>query len=128
MRFLIAVLIVIPALAFADDLTGSVSKWVDGDTFWIGRVKIRLCGINAPERGRPGYREANKFIQQLIGRQSVRCIPVGSGTPCDGRSKKRSHDRVVMQCFVGKRDVAGAMVRSGHARDWPRFSGGFYQK
>ena len=42
------------ALAGAETLTGTVDKIVDGDTFWICEDnachKIRLCGIDAPER------------------------------------------------------------------------------
>jgi endonuclease YncB( thermonuclease family) len=41
-------------LSFAADISGSVGKVVDGDTLFVcdGRTceKIRLCGIDAPER------------------------------------------------------------------------------
>jgi endonuclease YncB( thermonuclease family) len=56
----------------------------------------------------------------------VRCIQVGGGTPCDGRSPRTSYDRVVAQCFVGGADVSVQMVERGSACDWTRFSGGTY--
>jgi endonuclease YncB( thermonuclease family) len=48
--------------------------------------------------------------------------------PIDRRSKTRSGKRVVTQCFLGARDVAAQMVRAGHARDWPKYSGGGYSQ
>ena len=37
---------------------------VDGDTLIVGRLKYRLCGIDAPERNEKGYRAAtrNNFV------------------------------------------------------------------
>jgi micrococcal nuclease len=56
----------------------------------------------------------------------VRCVQVGGGTPCDGRSRPTSGNRTVAQCFVGDLDIAAEMIRGGHACDWPKFSGGYY--
>jgi endonuclease YncB( thermonuclease family) len=100
---------------------------IDGDTIYVGRLKYRLCGIDPPERGQPGSREAADHLRKLmIAGKTVRCVPVGEGTPCDGRSKRKSHNRIVALCFVDGKDIAAEMMRSGHARDWPKFSGGHY--
>lgn len=127
-RFLPA-FVLIPVLACASDpFSGHVSKWIDGDTFWVGETKVRLCGIDTPELDEPGYAAANAYLKRLIGQHVVTCRTVGGGTPCDGRSKRRSYWRIVAQCFVGGVDVANEMVRSGHARDWPKFWGGYYAR
>ena len=102
------------------------SSAVDGDTLLVGRLQYRLCGIDAPELGRPGSEAAKQYLDDLIGDRPVKCTPVGQGTPCDGRSESHSYGRIVAQCFVDGKDIAEEMVRSGHARDWPRFSGGYY--
>lgn len=48
----------------------TVIRWVDGDTVWLRvdlgfRISVdldfRLYGIDTPERGQPGYREATMF-------------------------------------------------------------------
>ena len=49
------------------------------------------------------------------------------GTPCDGRSKPMSRDRVVAQCFIGDKDVAAEMMRLGQACDWPKFADSYYR-
>jgi len=99
---------------------------VDGDTLYVGQIKYRLCGIDAPEMGHSGYHEAIDYLHALVRGKKIECIPVGQGTPCDGRSKPRSHDLIVAQCFVDGEDLAAKMVRAGYAKDWPKFSGGYY--
>jgi endonuclease YncB( thermonuclease family) len=121
MRIFLALFIVISLSAPA--LAQSV---VDGDTLYVGSVKYRLCGIDAPEHGHPGYHQATDYLHSLVRGKTVKCTPVGQGTPCDGRSKTRNHDRIVAQCFVDGEDLAAEMVRAGYAKDWPKFSGGYY--
>jgi endonuclease YncB( thermonuclease family) len=99
---------------------------IDGDTLIVGRAKYRLCGIDAPELGYPGYHQAIGHLRKLIRGNNVRCVPVGQGTPCDGRLKPRIDEWIVAQCFVDGEDLAAEMVRSGHAVDWPQVSGGHY--
>ena len=123
---LLCLALILPAIALADTITGPVAHVRDGDTFVIGRQPIRLCGVQAPEKGRRGAKEATAYLTRLVRGKAVRCIPVGEDTPCDGRSSRRSHDRTVAQCFVQGRDIAEAMVAAGHACAWVRYSGQAY--
>lgn len=123
---LLCLALILPASAFADPIAGPVASIRDGDTFVIGHQPVRLCGIQAPEKSRRGAKEATAYLTRIVRGKAVRCVPVGDGTPCDGRSSRRSHDRVVAQCFVQGRDIAEAMVAAGHACDWSKFSGGAY--
>ncbi|RLQ88937.1 thermonuclease family protein [Notoacmeibacter ruber] len=111
----------------ADPIMGKANAVIDGDGLVVDGVEIRLCGIDAPEFQRPGGREATDYLRRLVAGREVICIRVGEGSVCDGRSRPRSYDRVVAQCFIGQTDLAGQMVRAGHAVDWPRFSGGAYR-
>lgn len=117
-----------PTIAAAPPgLQGPVTRVWDGDTLAVAGVAVRLCGIDAPERGRKGAAAGRTALADLVRGEIVTCRPVGAGTPCDGRSRLRSHRRLVMQCFLPDgRDIAGEMVRRGHARDWARFSCGWY--
>lgn len=139
------------ALAGAETLTGTVDKIVDGDTFWICEDnachKIRLCGIDAPEKGKIsdfwlsdnfGYdadmNYAEAALKLMVERgKTVRCVPVGEGTICDGRSQAKNGDRVVAQCFTknldgDEFDLSGALVDARLAGDWVKFSGGHYAR
>jgi len=129
--FVLAMLL--PNAAFAE-IVGEGRNVIDGDTFEIKlpsrSVKIRICGIDAPESGEPGSREAWAMLSQLVHRKTVRCVQVNQppGTVCDGKSKPLSRDRIVAQCFVDGTDIGAEMVRSGHACDWQEFDGGYYQR
>jgi endonuclease YncB( thermonuclease family) len=117
--------------AIAADYLGKVLAVADGDTFTMDsdgeKVRVRICGIDAPERGQPGYGQAAGVLANMIEGKTVHCLQVGDGTVCDGRSKPTSRDRIVAQCFLEKADVAEEMVKSHTACDWPKFSGGRYK-
>ncbi|WP_332763963.1 thermonuclease family protein [Phenylobacterium sp.] len=88
---------------------------IDGDTMVCAGERVRLWGIQAPERADPGGPAATRALAEITKGQTVICIARG-----------RSYERVVAQCFVGDMDVAGEMVRRGQAVDWPKFSRGHY--
>ncbi len=124
-------LLAITQAARTAEYSGRAIHIEDGDTFDMRgdseKVRIRLCGIDSPERGHAGYRPAKAALSALIGGKIVRCVQVGAGTPCDGRSRPTNRKRVVAQCFLDSMDVAIEMVRGGNACDWPKFSNGYYR-
>jgi endonuclease YncB( thermonuclease family) len=133
MRLYVAILVAglwFSAPASADYL-GKVTAVVDGDTFTMdvegGRVRVGICGIDAPERGHPGYGQAAGILSNMIEGKTVHCLQVGEGTVCDGKSKPKNRDRIVAQCFLDKLDIAEEMAKSGTVCDWPKFSGGHYK-
>jgi endonuclease YncB( thermonuclease family) len=125
----VALMLTLPAMAA--DYLGRVTAVADGDTFTMesetGKVRVRICGIDAPERGQPGYGQAAGVLATMIEGKTVHCLQVGEGTVCDGKSKPTSRDRIVAQCFLDKPDIAEEMAKSGTACDWPKFSGGHYK-
>jgi endonuclease YncB( thermonuclease family) len=121
------VLLILVPLAFAP-AAATADSVIDGDTLYVGRLKYRLFGIDAPARGQLGSQAAADHLRYLTMGKTINRRPVGDGTPCDGRSERMSHDRIVAQFFVDGRDIAAEMVRSGHAKDWPTFSGGYYAR
>lgn len=119
------------APASASDIVGKATHIVDGDTFDVqseaGVVRIRVCGVDSPERGSKGYSDATEELRALIAGRAVKCVRVGEGSVCDGRSKPTNRNRVVAQCFVDGSDVAAELIAAGATCDWPKFSGGHYQ-
>ena len=99
-------------------IIGPVSHIVDGDTFFIDRIRIRLCGIDAPEQGKPGYRSSAKYLQAMIEGKEVRCVPIGLGAPCNTRKMPQGGNRIIAQCYFFDADIADAIVEAGHAKDW----------
>jgi endonuclease YncB( thermonuclease family) len=79
MKFLVLpMLVLLAAPAVAADYLGEVLAASDGDTFTIqsetGKVRVRICGIAAPERGQPGYR-VNRDVGLSISRVAAMTKP-----------------------------------------------------
>src|SRR5258708_19551655 len=91
------------------------------------KVRVRICGIDGPERGQAGYGQAAGVLSSMIEGKTVHCLQVGEGTVCDGRSRPTSRDRIVAQCFLDKVDIAEQMTRSGTPSHWPKFSAAKYK-
>ncbi len=111
-------------LASEVPLMGVVSV-VDGDTLSMGKERIRMHGIDAPESsqtclraGRPWRcgQAAALALSDRIGRQIVRCELVD----------RDRWGRAVATCFVGADSLNQWLVQEGWALDWPRYSRGKY--
>lgn len=91
---------------------------IDGDTIVIGRSKIRIAGIDAPELDHP-WGQKSKWAMVALCRGKVVTAHV---------SDELSYDRYVAICFLPDgRDLAAELVRQGLAIDWPKYSGGRYR-
>jgi micrococcal nuclease len=118
----------------AAEFVGLAKSAIDGDDIEVCAdggpcMDVRLCGIDAPEAEcGHSYNDAREALRGLVVGKRVRCIQVGGGTPCDGRSKPTNRGRIVAQCFIGNTDVAAVLVERGLACDWKRFSGGHYSR
>ncbi|MDO5621891.1 MAG: thermonuclease family protein [Paracoccus sp. (in: a-proteobacteria)] len=102
-------------IATALTLTGYTI--VDGDTLRHDGRDLRLWGIDAPERQRPGGQAARRMLDRITDGQPLTCDTIHIDR----------YNRPVVRCATPAGvDPACEMVRSGHARDWPRYSGGHY--
>jgi endonuclease YncB( thermonuclease family) len=93
------------------ELTGQVSRIVDGDTLWLKTaadaepVVIRIEGIDAPESCQAGGTDATQALTKLVLNRNVTVRIVA----------RDEHARVVGKVFDGTVDVGDRMVRDGHA-------------
>lgn len=94
----------------------------DGDTIRCNGERVRIWGIDTPERGQPGFYDATANMVRLTRGKVVRCEH-----PPTGR-QPRSHGRLVLRCTVGGTDLGRAQIGDGHAVELPKFSKGYYAK
>ena len=70
-----------PALAAGDQILGKVTSVIDGDTMWVmidsKKEKIRVYGINAPERKDPCFMTARRFSEEMVEGKDVTLIVKG---------------------------------------------------
>jgi micrococcal nuclease len=91
----------------------------DGDTITINKTQVRLFGIDAPELNHPYGKQAKWALVKLCKGHKVRAEI----------TEKDDYGRTVALCTLPDgRDLSAEMVKMGLAIDWPKFSGGVYQK
>lgn len=101
----------------ATPVTGRVIRVIDGDTFDARladgrRVRIRVFGIDAPERGEPFSDVARRRARALLFDKDVTLTPVDTDR----------YGRTVARVTVDGADFAEAMVGEGLARHYRRYS------
>lgn len=100
---------------------------IDGDTLMLGgHLRVRLWGIDAPERsqtceGSAGAyecgRDASASLAALLRDRTVTCVP----------KDRDRYGRTVATCSTEEAgDIGSAMVAAGWAIDWPKYSKGRY--
>ena len=97
--------------AAAPDVTGVVSRVVDGDTLVLtpgeggAPITVRIEGIDAPESCQSGGREATEALKELVRGKTLTLRSVA----------RDEHARTVGKLFDGTLDIGDRLVRDGHA-------------
>ncbi len=97
-------------------ITGAPEYIVDGDTLDVDDTRIRLWGINTPERGQQGYEEAKEYLVKITANATLNCAAFYFDR----------YKRTVASCEIEGQDIGRMMVLSGMARDYTKYSKGFY--
>ncbi len=102
--------------AFADTLTGKVAKITDGDTLYVldanyKEHKIRLAGIDAPER---------KQAYGLASRKHLASIVAGKQVTVEYQKRDR-YGRIVGNVLLDGIDVCLEQVKAGFAWHYKKY-------
>ena len=96
---------------------GTVTEVIDGDTFDVNNVRIRLALIDAPEKNETGYSEARHFVESLcnVGTQAT--------VDEDDRQKGGSFGRTIALVYCGNKPISinEAILGSGFATIYQEF-------
>ena len=100
-----------------EELYGTVVKIVDGDTFDLlttenNTVRIRMNGIDCPERKQDFYQVAKDALATYIFKNKVQLITFG----------KDRYGRVLATVFSNGQNINLAMVRDGYAWHFKKYS------
>ena len=100
-----------------------VTRVSDGDSLRSGKLRIRLFGIDAPEKNQQCTNAdgakwacgetAQKMLESLVANAPY--------LQCDLIDTDR-YGRAVMRCFAGKTDLGAALVRAGLALAYRQYS------
>lgn len=91
------------------DASGVCTYVVDGDTIDVsGMGRIRLVGVNTPERGEPGYREAKDFMKSM-------CLSRTVQLDIDDAKRHDKYGRVLAVVYVNGVNINRELLRMGYA-------------
>ena len=114
----VALLVARPAAAGPD----GVIRVIDGDTIDVGATRVRLFGIDAPERDQTCQRsDGADWACGAWVTGEVRRAFEGRRAACEDLGTDR-YDRVIARCRVAGRDMADTIVRAGLAQAYRRYS------
>ena len=119
MRYLVAILALLPTLALAD--IAGPAKVIDGDTIEVSGQRIRLYGIDAPERRQTCRRAALTWPCGAEAARALRLFINGRRVTCRERDVDQ-YGRVVAVCHAGGQDLNGRLVAEGMALAYRRYS------
>lgn len=103
----------LPESAGASLIRGVVTRVTDGDTVWVqpegsatAPLKLRMLGIDAPERCQPWGGEATAALTERVLHRPV---------TIDTRPSYDRHGRLLGRLQLGAEDIGAWMVQQGHA-------------
>lgn len=90
----------------------------DGDTLRVvngsQELKIRFCGIDAPEKDQPLGIESRDYLRSLLKDNSPVQVT---------QIERDRYGRTVAEIFLGETNINVAMVRAGYAWHYTKYSG-----
>jgi endonuclease YncB( thermonuclease family) len=88
----------------------TVARAIDGDTLEMrDGTRVRMLGIDTPERGQCGYKEAKELLTSLVDNKTVLTVK-------GGKTDKDKYGRIVRYVEYNKQDINLLMIKSGWAK------------
>jgi len=89
--------------------SGKVVSVIDGDTLDVtGIGRIRLVGVNTPEKDQEGYQEALDFLENT-------CLGKTVSVDIDDECPEDSYGRILGVVYMEGTNLNAQLLRSGHA-------------
>jgi endonuclease YncB( thermonuclease family) len=119
--FVLIILLNLNAKVFASEIYG-LPVVTDGDTIKILNNKIRLHGIDAPEKNQKCIKNKKKYNCGTVATEALIKKISNNTVKCLTQKNKDRYNRFIGICFVGQEDLNKWMVRNGYAIAYSRYS------
>jgi endonuclease YncB( thermonuclease family) len=116
--FVAAAMVLVPALA--EDIVGR-AKIIDGDTLDINGSRVRLNGIDAPEKAQLCETGQAAWACGTNATTVLTSATQGADVTCRGDKRDR-YGRLLAVCYAKGVDLNAQMVRDGWALAYRRYS------
>ena len=115
------ILLSLNAKAISSEIYG-IPVITDGDTIKISNNKIRLHGIDAPEKNQKCNKNEKEYNCGTIATEALINKISKNAVNCFIQKNKDRYNRFIGVCFVGQEDLNKWMVRNGYAIAYRRYS------
>lgn len=110
----------------SQELSGTATA-LDGDTIKIGEVRVRLHGIDAPEKKQTCRNAAgNKYSCGEVATQRLAKILQNSMVECVTKDIDR-YDRIVAECYIDEVNINALLVGEGLAVAYRKYSSDYIE-
>ena len=117
----LAAILACAAPANAQAPVAGIGQAKDGDSLMVGDTEVRLFGIDAPEWEQHCKRNGQEWSCGTAAADKLKGLVTGKHVVCS-RVGMDEHKRVLGRCMAGATDVNRAMVASGYAVAFRRYS------
>ena len=117
----ITILLALSLKVIAGEISG-VPIITDGDTVKILNKRIRLHGIDAPEKKQICVKNSKKYNCGQEATNALKKKIDGKLVTCKVQNKLDRYKRYIGVCFLGNIDLNKWMVRNGYAVAYRRYS------
>ena len=111
----------IPRPSEGEELVGH-PRFIDGDTLALGHERIRLNGLDAPERGQLCQDAAGGSYSCGLSALAALNAQIRSGEVRCGGEQHDRYLRLIATCWIGAEDLGAWMVGHGWAAAYRRYS------
>ncbi len=108
----------IPSLEKGSTVSGKVISIIDGDTYDVliqdnKTIRVRMEGIDAPEKGMPFYQKSKKYLSDLCFGKQIKFKVTGVD----------NHERILAYSFLedGK-ELSQEMIKAGYAWHFKKYN------
>jgi endonuclease YncB( thermonuclease family) len=117
----IIILLILSFKVVASEISG-VPIITDGDTLKIFNKRIRLHGVDSPEKRQICYKD---FKEYNCGKEATEMLIKkidGNSVTCKVQNRLDRYKRYIGVCFIGEANLNKWMVRNGYAVAYRRYS------
>ena len=119
--FLTLFVLALSSTAHAQAPVSGTGQAKDGDSLMVGGTEVRLFGIDAPEWDQHCQKNGQDWSCGSAAADKLRDLVTGRNVVCSSVGMDE-HKRVLGRCMAGATDVNRAMVASGYAVAFRRYS------
>ncbi len=116
----VAIVLLASTPTWAQDITGP-ARVIDGDTIDVAGQRIRLHGVDAPEKNQTCQIEGVPWACGIAAWVELVQLVAGKDLTCETRDVDR-YGRVVAVCAADGQDINAVMVAQGWALAYRQFS------